>query len=208
MKNITSKTGIAVLLLLAFVSCQKEVLTTEKNTAGTLTSAKKARVTRAYKDSFDTWYMFVPDVANGWTPDFGPLLAWYPGGGDGNATHIGKCHTYFNQYVPLSPPPIASVPAPVTQFFSAQLGTAGLTTIPNSVSTITYDDNGNAIWFNQTSSVTTPASETRLDFVATADIVGGSGKFVGASGSIIIIGYLNPVDPSDAGFWSNGSITY
>ena len=170
--------------------------------------ASQSAVTRAYRDSFDTWYRFVPDIANGWTPDFGPSKAWYPGGGDGNAAHLGKCHTFFNQYVPFNPPSISSVPAPVTQFFGGELTAAGLTNIPANVSTITYDDNGNAVWFYQTSSVTTPESSTRLNFVATADIIGGSGKFEGATGSITINGYLNPTDPSDAGFWSSGSIKY
>ena len=208
MKYLSLKPGMAVLLLLLFASCQKDVLTSKKITGETSALAKKTTVTRAYKDSFDTWYMFVPDIANGWTPDFGPLKAWYPGGGAGNATHLGKCHTYFNQYVPFHPPSISSVPAPVTQFFGSDLSIAGLANIPANVSTITYDDNGNAVWFNQTSSITTPASPTRLNFIATADIVGGSGKFEGATGSITINGYLNPVDPSDAGFWSTGSIKY
>ena len=209
MKNVSLKLGIAFLFIIFFASCEKEVFTGDKSNANDLTlSAKKASVIRAYRDSFDTWYMFVPDVANGWTPDFGPLKAWYPGGGEGNATHLGKCHTYFNQYVPFTPPSISSVPAPVTQFFSTQLAAANLTGIPAGVSTITYDDNGNGIWFNQTSSTTTPESPTRLNFIATADIVGGSGKFKGASGAITINGYLNPADPSDAGFWSNGTIKY
>lgn len=209
MKHPFFRRGQFALLLLLFVSCQKELLNGNENRdASAIQAAKKAPVTRAYKDKFDTWYKFVPDIENGWTPDFGPSKAWYPGGGNGNATHMGKCHTYFNQYVPFNPLSISSVPAPVTQFFSGELAISGITNVPLNVSTITYDDKGNSIWFNQTSSTTTPVSDRRLNFVATADIVGGSGKFKGATGSIVINGYLNPVDPSDAGYWSKGSIKY
>ena len=208
LKNLY-RPNIVILLLIVFASCQKEDLISPANRSdNTSINAKKAVISRPYKDSFDTWYMFVPDVNNGWNPQYGPVLAWYPGGGEGTCTHMGNSHTYFNQYVPLAPPPISSLPSPVTQFFSTQLTQSGYPGIPNNVSTITYDDNGNSIWFYQTSSVTTPVSETRLTFVATADIVGGTGKFEGAKGSTTIKGYLNPVDQSDAGFRSEGTIVY
>ena len=152
--------------------------------------------------------MFVPDTEGGWTPDFGPSKAWYPGGGEGTGTHIGLSHTYFNQYVPFNPPAISSVAAPVTQFFATQLALSGITGIPGDVSTITYDDYGNSIWFHQTTSTTTPESETRLNFIATADIIGGTGKFEGASGTTTIHGYLNPADNTDAGYSSEGTIIY
>lgn len=197
------------LFLLVFTSCQKDELVQPSNTrANSAVAAKSSPVSRPYRDDFDTWYRFVPDVEGGWTPDFGPVKAWYPGGGDGNATHLGLSHTYFNQYVPFHPVSISSLPAPVTQFFSDQLTLAGFTGIPSNVSTITYDDFGNSIWFHQTSSTTTPESETRLNFIATADIVGGTGKFENATGSTTIKGYLNPLNQSDAAYSSEGTIVY
>ena len=57
-------------------------------------------VRRAYRDNFDTWYNFVPDIAGGWNPmNPAPFPAWYPGGGEGHATHMGNVKAYFNQYV-------------------------------------------------------------------------------------------------------------
>lgn len=201
--------AFGILTIIAITSCQKEDINPTKQAAGsTGLRAKKTAVTRPYKDSFNTWYSFVPDIAGGWTESYGPLLAWYPGGGEGTATHLGKSHTFFNQYVPFNPPDISSVAAPVTQFFSAQLAAAGINGVPSNVSTITYDDFGNSVWFHQTTSITTPASNTRLNFVATAEIVGGTGKFENATGSTTITGYLNPTDRTDAAFASNGSISY
>ena len=110
--------------------------------------------------------------------------------------------------MPFNSPAISSVAAPVTQFFATQLALSGITGIPGDVSTITYDDYGNSIWFHQTSSTTTPESETRLNFIATADIIGGTGKFEGASGTTTIHGYLNPADNTDAGYSSEGTIIY
>ena len=148
--------AIGVLILFAVTSCQKEIDQPANSRQETVSSLEKSPVSRPYKDHFDTWYQFVPDIEGGWTPDFGPLKAWYPGGGEGTGTHIGKSHTYFNQYVPFNPPSVSSVAAPVNQFFSYQLALAGLTEIPAYVSTITFDDSGNSIWFHQTSSITTP----------------------------------------------------
>lgn len=197
----------AIGLFLLAESCQKEVALPEKNTDNvTALASAKPRVSRPYKDDFTTWFQFIP--GEGWSASYPTFQAYYPGGGKGNATYLGSCKTFFNQFVPLAPPPIASVAAPVTMFYAGELAAAGLTTIPGHVSTINYDGRGNSIWFTQTSSVTTPASPSRLDFVATANIVGGTGRFAGATGSITIRGYLNPTDTSDAAFTSEGTIVY
>jgi hypothetical protein len=209
MSNIYLRPLIGLLFIIPFVSCQKDQLAQPVHSkVSEVSILKSSPVSRPYKDNFDTWYSFVPDVEGGWAPEFGPLKAWYPGGGNGTSTHIGKSHTYFNQYVPFNPPSISSTAAPVTQFFSTELGLAGFSGIPDNVSTITFDDFGNSIWFHQTSSTTTMESETRLNFIATADIVGGTGKFEGATGSTTINGWLNPVDQTDGGYKSEGTIIY
>ena len=202
-------TTLIITATILTVSCRKE--------SGSITeddiiqsSAKRSKpIQRAYRDSFDTWYQFIPDIANGWDPaNPTPFLAWYPGGGDGHATHIGNAKTYFNQYIPFNPPLFSSVPAPVIMFFSSQLSTAGFTGIPSDVSSIVYDDKGNSIWFHQTSNSSTPVSEVRINFTGTLNIIGGTGKFSGATGDVNFNGFFNPQDQQDASVWSNGWISY
>jgi hypothetical protein len=202
--------GLIILIIVLSFNCRKDDASVNINETTSKSAAKPGKaVERAYRDSFDTWYQFVPDFANGWDPSNPtPFLAWYPGGGDGHATHIGNAKTYFNQYVPFNPPLFSSVPAPVIMFFSTELTNAGFTNIPASVSSIVYDDKDNSIWFHQTSNSTTPASETRINFTGTADIVGCTGKFGGATGTVTLHGFFNSQDQQDASVWSEGRISY
>jgi hypothetical protein len=204
---------VAFAISVSLTSCAKDdelALSRDGATIDKIVIASaKEPVQRAYRDSFDTWYNFVPDIANGWNPSYGPFLAWYPGGGEGNATHMGKASTYFNQYVPFTPPNFASVPAPVTMFFNPELTAAGYPGIPLNVQSITFDTKGNSVWFwGDGNTVSTPVSPTRIEFTGTSSIVGGTGKFAGATGQVTINGYFNPQNQQDASVWSNGLIVY
>ena len=210
MKNMI-RIELCVIFLLSVVlfGCQKEI--TEKKVNSQLSSNAEVNhaTKRAYKDNFETWYQFIPDVANGWdSQNPTPYLAWYPGGGLGHATHMGNAYTFFNQYIPFNPPFFSSVHAPVTQFFSAQLSALGLGALPDEVGSIVYDDNGNSIWFHQTSNATVPVSAVRIEFTGKSDIVGGSGKFTGATGEVNLSGFFNPIDQNDAGVSADGWIAY
>lgn len=192
--------------VLFFSSCQKE--TTAPNSTEEQANAFEANrepVNRAWRDSFDTWYQFIPDLANGWTPP-NPAPAWYPGGGDGNATHMGNASTYFNQYATLGPTGLTTSFAPVTMFFATQLAAFN---VPATVGSIVFDDKGNSVWFRVVGSTqATPVSPTRVNFTGTNNIVGGTGKFAGATGQVTINGYFNPQNQQDASFWQNGWISY
>ncbi len=199
--------GISMLFL---SSCQKEVLAPSSVRDAELnSSAKSGPVWRAYKDTAATYYSIVPDFANGASPATGYLPAWFPGGGTGTATHMGKIHNLFNQYATLGPGGLTSVVAPVTQFFEAQLAAAGITGVPPTVNSITFDDKGNSIWIQANQpTVSTPVSPTLINYSGGGNIVGGTGKFANATGSVVVNGHFNPTDLNDAAYGSRGNIKY
>ena len=200
-------TVLPLLFVTCISSCKKEGIKSNGGFDNLIVSKEEGKqVTRPYKDDFDTYYQFIPDIANGWTPP-NPGPAWYPGGGEGNATHLGKVWTYYNQYASFGPNGFGSSAAPVNMFFASQLSAAGIT-VPNDVSTVVFDKKGNSVWFKLVSNITVPVSAARINFSGVSDIIGGTGKFAGATGQVNLNGYFNPTDPDDAAVSSVGTITY
>jgi len=196
---------IAVVALLE--SCQKERLPDNSDLSESLTTASKENKLLPFKGTFTTNYSFVPDIAGGWTAP-NPAPAWYPGGGDGNLTHVGTCQTNFNQYATFGPAGLQSAGAPVNMFFATSLAPSGYV-VPNTVTTIFYTSNGQSVWSMAVGmSATVPVSATRVEFTANHEIIGGTGRFHDAKGTYILKGFFNPQDPEDAGFEVNGWIEY
>ncbi|RIW15843.1 hypothetical protein D0X99_10505 [Algoriphagus lacus] len=146
-----------------------------------------------YQEKFTNQIFLVGDEASGWSQG-APAPAWYPGTGFGNATHMGNAYSFINQYATLGPNGLSTVGAPVTQFFESELADLGLTGIPDAVSSLTTDGKGNAIYFKNVLNVTTPASPTRINFVAQVEIIGGTGIYKTATGTGEVNGYFNPQD--------------
>jgi hypothetical protein len=118
---------------------------------------------------------------------------------------MGNASTYFNQYASFGPTGLTTSAAPVTMFFATQLAPFN---VPSNVSSIVFDDKGNSVWFQSVGTQTMPVSPTRVNFTGTNNIVGGTGKFAGATGQVTVNGYFNPQDQQDASFWQNGWIRY
>ncbi len=146
-----------------------------------------------YQEKFSNQIGFFPDFANGGSYN-APAPAWYPGRGVGNATFMGKAYSFINQYASFGPSGLTTVGAPVTQYYEDELAELGLDNIPVEVSSITTDGKGNSIYFKNILNITTPFSSTRTNFTAEVEIVGGTGKFEGASGNGTVVGYFNPQD--------------
>lgn len=144
---------------------------------------------RNYFERFTNQIVFVP--AEGYRE--GPAPAYYPGTGVGTSTHMGKALSFLNQFASLGPEGLGTIGAPVTEIYSEELAALGLTGIPPYVSSLTTDGKGNSVWFENIKNIVTPASETRLDFVAEVKIIGGTGKFENASGTATVTGYFNPI---------------
>lgn len=215
MKKIT--TWLAAFWLLAIIlavfSCQKQrgdlsfndsVQTTTTESQDALS---KAPVTRAYRDSFDASLHFVPDIAAGWTyPNNSP--AWFHGNGTGNATHMGNVMFYFNQYTLKNSAGVTIVYySPVNMFYASQLQSFN---VPSNVTGVIFDDKGNSIWLrNSPDGIPSKhISLTRINLDGTMLIVGGTGKFVGATGETSFHGFFNPLNLQECSLWQNGWIRY
>lgn len=211
-KLSTIKAALFFAIITSVYSCQKEKTMVqppnEENIeeANAVVSARNNQ-RRPFKGTFTTFYNFIPDVANGWTPP-NPAPAWYPGGGSGNLTHLGNSNTFFNQYAVLGPTGLQTVAASVNMFFANELSTAGLN-VPNNVTTIFFAGNGRSIWCEAIgASATVPVSPTRIEFTAQLKIIGGTRQFSCAKGEVTLYGYFNPQNNQDAGFEVDGWIKY
>lgn len=219
---ITRFLSIALVTTL-FASCKKE--------------NPYCNVKKPFKAHIDTWYRLSPadpiPVEVDGTTYIG--FAYFPGGGTGNATHLGDCYFYFNQLaysaaddalpagsigapvVDVINYPVTGAPLPLmqagdfTEFYNENnnlhIPTDVLGQIVNSVF---YDGRGNAIFTSaiKGSGHTFPISKTFLGFDGKAIIVGGRGKFKHAKGEFDYEGYFNAENANDAEFNTDGWIAY
>ena len=223
-RNMALQAGVCLLLVLVLASCQKE----------------KAVVKKPFKANTSTWYRIAPlpqEFQSLVTVGENSYTTFGPGGGQGNATHMGNVKTYFNQLaytsnlnVPI-PVPVGSLVAPVADVINypvlgfplplIQTGDfAGLVAITNTlsipqqangkiVSSFFYNDNGDAVFIsNSTASVISNVSPNRNEFSGKALIVGGRGKFTNATGEVDFTGAFNPNNPNEAEYGVDGWIIY
>jgi hypothetical protein len=204
----------------------------------TLSSCEKEKELRKrpFKASTKTWYRISPTTPAPVTIEGKQYFtfAYVPGGGEGNATHIGKIKTWFNQLSFTSsdlPIPEGSLVAPVVDAIDYPVTGAPLPLIqagdfaelarvsaalhlPQSVhgyviSSFLYNEKGDAVFLSNTGvSTATTVSPTRIEFGGKSVIVGGRGKFKNAVGEVDFTGYFNPNDPSEAEYGVDGWIAY
>jgi len=205
--------------------------------AGTilLGSCQKDEPRKPFKADFNTFYRFnpiapIPVVVNGVTY---VGFANIPGGGPGNATHMGNCKTYFNQLAYTNEPggpilgsvnaavkdvlsyPITGGPLPLIQAGDFN----GLITADNRyrfpatiegkiINSVIYDDRGNAVFTSAISNETFPISATLVGFRGKGVILGGRGKFNGSRGEFDFNGQFNIANPNEAEYHFEGWISY
>jgi hypothetical protein len=204
----------------------------------TLTSCEKEKdlIKRSFKASTKTWYRISPTAPAPVTVAGKQYytFAYVPGGGEGNATHMGNIKTWFNQLAFTSsdlPIPEGSLVAPVVDVinypvtgaplpliqagdFSELASINALLHLPQAVqghvvSSFFYNDKGDAVFIsNSDVSTITPVSATRNDFGGKALIVGGRGKFRNAVGEVDFKGSFNPTNPNEAEYGVQGWIAY
>ena len=200
--------------------------------------AQQKQSRKPFKANINTWYRVsplavpTPVIVNG---NSYVGFAHFPGGGNGNATHMGNVTNWFNQLAYTTPPntnPEGSVNAPVVgipsyPIFGVPLPliqTGDFVKLPSVISSLSIPDNIgghiiNSVIYNSkrdavfTSSITGaggtfPISEIKVGFNGKALIVGGRGKFTNATGEIDFDGYFNVADANDAEYKAAGWISY
>jgi hypothetical protein len=217
MKKITIGLGpiFLITLLFAVFSCQKDrdVINTgnpEQAIAANLPGqVDQGPVTRAYRDSFDVDLQFKPDIAGGWSylkdPD---APVWFPGDGFGNATHMGNANIYFNTYTIRNAAGTVMVYGrPVNQFYAKELQAFN---IPPDVHSVVYDDKGNSIWGKIAPEGMTSwhIDATHVAMTGKNLIVGGTGKFAGATGETTLYAAFNQLNLKEALVMQKGRISY
>ncbi len=223
MDTATRLLSAILLLVLAVTACQKE--TRHKNKQ------------KPFKVQVDTWCRVSPTaptpvVVNG---EAFVGFAHFPGGGEGNATHMGNVKNYFNPLAytnaPEAPPlgsvaaPVADIPSyPVLEGPLPLIQSADFAPLPSLINSLNipaslqaqiinsvlYNDKGDAVFTAAITGIggTFPFSATIVGFNGKANIVGGRGKFAGASGVIDYSGYFNTADANDAEYNAEGWIIH
>jgi hypothetical protein len=213
MKILSFFRPFALLSFVALVtSCQKESLLQPDSPVEYLIAhnenlkankPQEHKIKGAYNEGS---YQFIPGP--GWVAP-NPVPAWYPGEAEGHLNLLGKSTGFVNMYLTMGPGGLVGTPAPVNLLFAARLSELGIT-VPDAVTIIMFDKQGNSIWATGGNSIAiTPTSPTRVLFGVTAEIIGGTGKFANASGQFEGSGYFNPQDTEDVGLEiKNGEILY
>ena len=160
-------------------------------------------------------------------------FAHFPGGGNGNATHMGSCKNYFNQLAytnELNGPVLGSVSAPVVDVLNYPVTGAPLPLIQPGdfneliaantgyhfpaavqgkiINSVIFDERGNAVFTAALSNETFPISEIVVGFRGKGVILGGRGRFDGSHGEFDFNGYFNVANPNDAEYQLSGWIGY
>lgn len=204
MKKIYSKwSSLSILGALMLGSCMQETeapaiadnlqLNSTVSSEISIENLRKNPNGVAYQEKFTNQIGFVPDLEGGFTQDI-PFPAYYPGTGVGNATYIGKAYSFINQRAFIGETGPVTVGAPVSMFFSEELAELGITDLPDEVSSLTTDGKGNTVYFKNILNVTSPVSDTRINFVAEVEIIGGTGIFATAKGKGQVNGFFNPLN--------------
>lgn len=207
------RTSLIISVFSLALGCQKEradlsSIQEQGNATELQARLNKMPVTRAYRDSFEIDLNFKPDLAGGWTMADPDAPAWFYGTGNGNATHMGNVATYFNTHTLRSAAGIVMVyDAPVNMFYAAPLQQYN---VPTDVSVVHYDGKGNSIWFRATTEGLTSwhTAATHVAMEGKMVIVGGTGKFVGATGETNFHAEFNQLNLFDATMWQTGKIRY
>lgn len=204
-------TAFVVVGCFAFTACQKQAPTDDINSMQTM-SLEKAIKTQEHQikgEYTSGHYSFVPDMEAGYVAP-NPAPGWYPGvATEGHLNLLGSSQAFVNMYATFGPGGLQGAPASLNLFFANELNDMDIS-LPDAVAVILFDKQGNSIWARANGTIAiNPVTSTHVTFSIDAEILGGTGKFVNATGSLVGLGYFNPQNTNDVGFQvTDGTIVY
>lgn len=204
MKAPIIKSALLIAVSALFFSCQKDVSGLPTNSQDSKAGTEKVKYEHKIRAEFNGTSYVLP---------LGTELYFY-GTTEGWSTGLGKFQTFFiNRLDPSNP--FASITLnPLFQASMDDLEFLNGKDLTN-VSVISYDKQGNSIWgqivsMDSNSSITPP--EGMLPSTVLYTIVGGTGKYEGATGTYTITGYyedpLIGTPPYDMYYELSGVISF
>lgn len=215
-------------LLLAFLSflagCRKSV---PENTPDNILQSKavsgRSLHERPLKATMEVYSTYAPDVAKGgcYCPPY--LPGYMTGEGEGHSTLLGRFSSYSNWYAyydPAGAQVTYSVPLPGEYYdqLKPYFTEAEARAIKDrQVVVLFFDRQGNSIWSDVASMdmIMSPLDPLHFSLAGNGVIVGGTGKFAGATGSYSFTGYADVFRSSAPGvpylyswFDIDGTIAY
>lgn len=203
MKTISFLKAAFLIAAIPFLfGCEKESLSELQVSSESALGKKGKQVERPFNGRAVSGMNF--KAGPGWDGQ-STLPAWYYGTGEGNATHLGKFTLYVNQYtIPYSATSevagtVLNTGKPVNMFFADTLYNTYGITVPDEVSFLLVDKQGkNSIWGNLNAAYWEFQyidGIIHLTIESKVEIIGGTGRFTGATGEFTISGnsLLNPI---------------
>lgn len=201
MKAPLFKAALFVAGISFLVSCQKDVsnLSVDANLISKAAVGKHVPKTIEIKGEFTSNTGYIVDRDNGGVEGL-PVLAWFPGMGEGQMSHFGKFYVIYDQYSePISwtnPNEATGYSVSLNQHLNAEVDalkmygieipfTGDVKTDPGA---IFYDKQGNSFWGTSDYNyrVIEPGHTLVLGYFT---VTGGTGKFAGATGSGLVTGH-------------------
>ena len=183
--------------LLLLYSCKKDsVIPTPPNTI-------ISEQAKPYKDESFGSYSFSRSRPSLTLPNTWEI--YYTADASGSSTVMPAIKTVYNFIASTGANGSTFTGYPINKALRLDMPDFGL--VPEYVNQIVYDDDGNSIWF-QMNSLSVENSSNIRHFSGTSNVVGGTGKFANATGSVLLNGHMSAFNLDDFYIKNEGHISY
>lgn len=193
-----------------FTNCRKDLSKSANESSLTSNAVVSHKIhPRPLKGNMDVYHVYTPDYAKGGCYCFPYLPGFMGGSGEGNSTLLGKFYSYSNLYAYYGATGAqVTYSVPLTDSFYNQLkpyfsNDEIQAMKAQKVEVLFFDHQGNAFWSDFDTLHMDPSAANILHFSleGTGKIIGGIGKFAGATGFYNFSGYSDVFQDSAPGIF-------